>query len=121
VRRGVLTREDKPMRFVTILAFAMVLAVGLVATVATTDEATLTGKIMCAKCTLKKADAKECQDVLVVTDDQGTMKEYYVTKNEVLQKFGHTCSGEKPAVVTGTVSEKDGKMWITPTKMEEQK
>ena len=106
------------MRFVTILAFVMVLAVGLVGTVAAADEATLTGKIMCAKCTLKKADAKECQDVLVVTDDQGTAKEYYITKNEVLQKFGHTCTGEKPAVVTGTVSEKDGKTWITPTKME---
>jgi hypothetical protein len=109
------------MRFVTILAFALVLAVGPVGTVATADEVTLTGKIMCAKCTIKKADAKECQDVLVVADSQGAAKEYYVTKNEVLQKFGHTCTGEKPAVVTGTVSEKDDKAWITPTKMEEQK
>jgi hypothetical protein len=106
------------MRYATVLVLAMVLAVGLVATVAAAADTTLTGKIMCAKCTLKKADAKECQDVLVVTDSQGAAKEYYITKNEVLQKFGHTCTGEKPAVVTGTVSEKDGKTWITPTKME---
>lgn len=106
------------MRFATILAAALVVAFGLVATVPAADAATLTGKIMCAKCTLKKADAKECQDVLVVTDDKGATKEYYVTKNAVLEKFGHTCNGEKAAVVTGTVSEKDGKTWITPTKME---
>ncbi len=106
------------MRFATILAAALVVVFGLVATASPVDAATLTGKIMCAKCTLKKADAKECQDVLVVTDDKGATKEYYVVKNAVLEKFGHTCNGEKAAVVTGTVAEKDGKTWITPTKME---
>jgi hypothetical protein len=54
---------------------------------------TVSGKITCAKCTLKKADAKSCQDVLVV-------------------------AGEKGATVTGTVTEKDGKKWLTPSKME---
>jgi len=105
------------MRFVIALAATMVLLVGLAGTVTAADETTLTGKIMCAKCTLKKADAKECQDVLVVTDTQGAMKEYYITKNAVLEKFGHTCTGEKPAVVTGSVSQKEGKTWIAPTKM----
>jgi hypothetical protein len=108
------------MRFVTILAATLIVAVALVGVVAAAPETTLTGKIMCAKCTLKKADAKECQDVLVVADKQGATKEYYITKNAVLEKFGHTCTGEKPAVVTGTISQKEGKTWIAPTKMEER-
>jgi hypothetical protein len=108
------------MKHLTLLALAGALVVGLVGTAAAADETTLSGSIMCAKCTLKKADAKECQDVLVVKDDKGQTKEYYITKNAVLEKFGHTCKGEQPAVVTGTVAEKEGKTWITPTKMEKK-
>jgi hypothetical protein len=108
------------MKHLTLLALAGALVVGLVGTAAAADETTLSGSIMCAKCTLKKADAKECQDVLVVKDDKGQTKEYYITKNPVLEKFGHTCTGEQPAVVTGTVAEKEGKTWITPTKMEKK-
>ena len=108
------------MKYLTLLAVASIFVIGLVVPSAAAEEMTLTGKIMCAKCTLKKADAKECQDVLVVTDDKEQMKEYYITKNAVLEKFGHTCTGEQPAVVTGPVAEKDGKTWITPTKMEKK-
>jgi hypothetical protein len=96
------------------LAFALVL--GLVAGAYAADETTVTGKVLCAKCSLKKADATKCQDVLVSGNT-----EYYVEKNDVSTKFGHVCNGEKPAVVTGTVSEKDGKKWITPSKMEAPK
>ena len=104
----------------TTLALALVVAFGFT-TLAQAAEATYTGKIMCAKCTLKKADATECQDVLVVTDAAGAKSEYYVTKNDVAKAFGHVCSGENPAVVTGTVTEKDGKKWIEATKMEKPK
>jgi Family of unknown function (DUF6370) len=107
----------KPL-FVSVMAVALL--VGLVGVAAAADE-TLTGSVMCAKCTLKKADAKECQDVLVVKAPDGKVAEYYITKNAVLEKFGHTCKGEKPATVTGAVAEKDGKMWITATTMTEQK
>jgi hypothetical protein len=100
------------------LALAFVVAVSGVAVAADT---TLSGSIACAKCTLKKADAKECQDVLVVKDAKGAVKEYYIAKNDVLEKFGHQCTGEKPATVSGAVSQKDGKTWITATKMEEKK
>jgi hypothetical protein len=107
------------MRSLLLIALTAVVLVGLVG-VAAAEEKTLTGSVMCAKCTLKKADAKECQDVLVVKEkDKAT--EYYVTKNAVAEKFGHVCTGEKPAVVTGTVEQRGGKTWVTPTKMEEQK
>ena len=75
---------------------------------------------MCAKCALKKADAHECQDVLIVTDGGGAKTEYYVTKNEVAQKSGEACTLEIPATVTGEVSEKDGRTWITPSKIEKK-
>ena len=106
------------MKSLSVFALCVALVIGFVS-IAAAAEKTLTGSVMCAKCTLKKADAKECQDVLVVKDSSGKTSEYYVTKNAVSEKFGHTCSGEKPAVVTGAVAEKDGKQWITPTKMEE--
>lgn len=98
-----------------VLMFVAALGIALAAQAG--DDVTMTGKIMCAKCSLKKADAKECQDVLVVTtaDHAG---EYYLVKNKVLETFGHVCQGEKSAVVTGKVEEKNGKKWLTAAKME---
>ena len=105
------------MRVLAMFGVAVALVLGLVTTAAAADQ-TLSGTVMCAKCTLKKADAKECQDVLVVKDAKGATTEYYVAKNAVAEKFGHVCSGERAATVTGAVTEKDGKKWITATKME---
>ena len=109
------------MKQMTKLGVALALVVGLAAVVTAADEMTLTGKVMCAKCTLKKADATKCQDVLVVTDAAGKTTEYYVEKTTATEKFGHVCKSEKAASVTGTVTEKDGKKWISPSKMEETK
>jgi hypothetical protein len=92
------------MKNAILVGLALALVIGLTGVVSAADTS-LTGSIMCAKCTLKKADAKE----------------YYITKNDVLEKFGHTCTGEKPATVTGSVAAKDGKTWITATKIEEKK
>jgi hypothetical protein len=109
------------MKQIAKLGVALALALGLVAAVTAGDEMTLSGKVMCAKCTLKKADATKCQDVLVVTDSAGKTTEYYVEKTPATQKFGHVCKSEKAATVTGAVTEKDGKKWISPSKMEETK
>jgi len=78
------------------------------------DEVTLTGTGMCAKCELKEAD--KCQNVLKVKDgDKETT--YYMTKK---MKHGLFCKGENPGITaTGTVEEKDGKMMLTPSKIEE--
>lgn len=107
------------MKTLTLMGLALLLVTGLVTSTAA-SETTFSGSIMCAKCTLKKADATKCQDVLVVKDDKGATTEYYIAKNDVSTKFGHTCQGEQAATVTGEVTEKDGKTWIAPSKMEKK-
>ena len=109
------------MMAIVSVCVALVFVLGMVAPAVAADPVTMTGKVMCAKCTLKKADAKECQDVLVVKDAKGAAAEYYLVKNAVQEKFGHVCTGEKGAAVTGTVTEKDGKKWLAATKMDEVK
>lgn len=88
----------------------------------TSSEVTVAGQLQCAKCTLKAADAKSCQDVLVVAGVGGAPEtHYYLVKNAVAEKFGHVCNGTKDVTLTGTVAEKGGKKWLTATKIEEKK
>lgn len=103
------------------LAACLILVAGLMTAAFAGDAAkgvTLTGSIACAKCSLHKAEQKECQDILTVAGEGGKSTEYWLVKNEAFEAFGHTCKGEKSATVTGTVTEKDGKMWLTATKIE---
>ena len=81
------------------------------------EMVTLEGKIACAKCSLGMEDQADCQNVLVVKSKEGEPSYFYLVDNEVAKKFGHTCMGEKAAIVTGTVESKDGKQWLTPSKM----
>ncbi len=83
-------------------------------------EKTHEGTLVCAKCYLKKPDAKECQDVLLVPSDGGAKTEYYIEKNDVAKKAGEACTTEVKARVTGTLSQKDGKTWLTPSKIEKR-
>jgi hypothetical protein len=103
------------VQWTLVAAFALALAAPALAA-----EKTLSGTLVCAKCALKKADAHECQDVLIVTDAAGAKAEFYVTKNAVAEKSGEACTVEIPATVTGEISEKDGKTWITPSKIEKK-
>ncbi len=97
------------------LLAALVTAFGLPALAA---DKVYEGSLVCAKCTLKKTDATECQDVLLVVDAAGAKAEYYITKNDVAVKAGEVCIQQVKATVTGTVSEKDGKTWLLPSKIE---
>ena len=97
-----------------------IIALGGLAVAARTfaaDELTLKGEMVCAKCYLNKPDASECQDVLLVKDAKGATTEYYITKNKVSQESGEACTQMIPAVVVGTVSEKDGRKWLTASKI----
>ena len=103
------------------LLLVLVAVAGLTGLATAGDDAksvTVTGKIVCAKCSLNKDDAKECQNV-IVADVDGKSVEYYLAKNKLSEEFGHVCKGEKNVIATGTLKEKDGKTWITPTKMEQ--
>lgn len=80
-------------------------------------DTTFKGELVCAKCYLNKPDATECQDVLLVKDAGGKTTEYYITKNKVSQESGEACTQAIPATVTGTVSQKDGKTWLTASKI----
>ena len=109
------------MRFMARTAAVVALAIGLSALAAAADEVTLEGKIACAKCTLKKKDAKECQNVLLVKDAGGKTVEYYLAAAAGAEPFGEVCTNTTAARVTGVVSEKDGRKWITASKVELQK
>jgi hypothetical protein len=107
-------------KLVIVAAFLLALAAPAHVTVsAVASDETLKGTLVCAQCELKKPDAHECQDVLLVADAAGTTTEYYITKNDVAQKSGEACTLKIPATVTGTVEKgKDGKIWLTPSKIE---
>jgi hypothetical protein len=105
------------MKTLAKLGLAALVAFAMAAPVVAEDAevVTLEGSVMCAKCALEKA--ADCQDVLIVADGDAKA-EYWIVKNDVSEKFGHACQSEKPAKVTGTVSEQDGQSWITAQTME---
>jgi hypothetical protein len=103
------------------LTLTFALAAGLALSAAAADEVTLDGTIVCAKCTLKKPDAKECQNVLLVPDKDGQDAEYYLAKSEAGDAVGEICMERKKVTVTGTVAEKEGRKWITASKVSDRK
>lgn len=104
------------MKMLLKLGVVSVFLLGLHGAAYAADEVkTLTGKVVCGKCSLNKAAG--CQNVLVAEDGA----EYYLSKTEAADKFGHVCKGEKTAKATGTITEKDGKKWLTASAMEEAK
>lgn len=93
------------------LAAALVLAAPAVAD----ETVTLEGEVICAKCTLGE-DLQKCQNVLKVKNGEETIH-YYLASTEANKEFGDVCMVAKAVKVTGTLSEKDGKMWIAATEI----
>ena len=109
----------KSMMFLAV-ASGLLLAVStsrLLAAEDSSKEVTITGTMVCGKCTLH--ETKSCQNVVQVEKDGKTVN-YYLKQNDV-SKAAHDpiCSGGSEKVtVTGTVKEKDGKQMMTPTKID---
>src|SRR6266545_7139383 len=80
------------------------------------DATTITGEGKCGKCALK--ETKECQNTVTVKEG-GKSVIYYLVHNDVSKEFHENiCKGTKQVKATGTVKEVDGKMQLTPTKIE---
>ena len=94
------------------------LALCLAATTLRADDrpgvVTMSGKIVCAKCTLHVPGQSACHNVLLIRDAERETR-YWLVKNHVDRAFGDVCAGEKPVTVTGTTKDERGKWWITPT------
>lgn len=121
---GVTNGVNQHVRIMPMKKLILMLAVlaGLAVVGATTalaaDEITITGNMVCGKCTLH--ETAECQNVVQVTDADGKTTNYYLKMNKV-SKDAHDpiCQGGSEKVtVTGTVKEKDGKKTMTPSKIE---
>jgi hypothetical protein len=83
-------------------------------------EVTLKGTVLCAKCALK--EAKTCTTAIVVKEGEKEVTYYFKDKGNKEDYHEEVCGGaRKEGTVTGIVSEKDGKKWITPKKVEYRK
>jgi Family of unknown function (DUF6370) len=107
------------LRITTRMALIGAVICALVLPAAAAEE-TLESTLVCAKCFLKKPDAMDCQDVLIVAAANGDRTEYYIGKNDVAEKAGESCTTQVKARVTGTVSQEDGKTWLTPSKIDKR-
>lgn len=107
------------MRSALNIAFCLVALLALTLAVAAQNkETTLTGKIACAKCSLKIE--KDCATVIVV-NEKGKDTIYYLDDKSSKANHDAVCQAAKQGTVTGVVSEKGGKKIITATKVEFQK
>ena len=81
------------------------------------ESVTLQGTLLCAKCSLGH-ELEQCQNALVITHEDGEETVYYLARNEVAKEAGHPCRDEWEAEVSGTIAEKDGQAWLTPSAIE---
>jgi hypothetical protein len=109
----------KRFSILVIISLAITLVGGVLAG-EETETITLEGKVVCASCTLKEEGIKECQNVLQVEsgEEGAEPASYYIAKNDVGDKLGMVCKDSKHVKITGMVAEKDGKKWITASKIE---
>jgi hypothetical protein len=97
-----------------VVAAAGFLAAGLRA--ADDKEVTLKGQILCAKCELK--EASKCTTAIAVQEGGKEVIYYFLDRGTGEEYHEAVCGGgRKEGTVTGVVSTKDGKKYITPKKL----
>lgn len=108
------------MRLMATILSVFALAGVLVLTAQAADkEVTLKGKIMCAKCALKLKGISKCTTCIKVKEGDKDVVYLLLDKGNKEEYHEEVCGGgEKDGIVTGVVSEKDGKKWIKPSKVE---
>src|SRR5437870_2421164 len=81
-------------------------------------EVKLTGSLVCAKCKLKMEGVKKCANALVVKENGKEVT--YLLEDKGNGEDYHECGGGEKAGVTveGTLTEKDGKKVVKPSKVE---
>jgi hypothetical protein len=77
-------------------------------------KVTLKGEITCTKCGL--SETKACGNAIQVKEDGKTVTYYFNDKGKASPYHGKICTAPKNGSVTGVVSEKDKKKFITPDK-----
>jgi hypothetical protein len=104
-----------------LLALAMFVAVAVLATARAEEEkkaepktVTLKGTICCSKCEL--GETKKCGNSIKVKEGEKNVVYYFIDKGNKEKYHGKICSAPAPGSVTGLVSKKDGKNFITPAK-----
>ena len=78
----------------------------------------VTGTLVCGKCNLK--ETAKCSNVLQVKEKDKVVNYYLDDKGNGETYHEGVCGGDKVenVTVTGTVTEKDGKKTVKPTKVE---
>lgn len=109
------------MRFVYALTAAAALGTAWTATADDKKEVKLTGTLVCGKCGLKQTP--KCSNVLQVKEGDKVVNYFLDDKGNGEAYHEGVCGGDKVTgvTVTGTVTEKDGKKYIKPTKVETKK
>ena len=80
-------------------------------------ETTLKGTILCAMCALK--ETPKCETAIQVKEGTKVVTYYFLDKGDAESYHDAVCGGErKEGSVTGAVSTKNGKHYITPKKVE---
>lgn len=93
-------------------------AVGVVATAEDKKETKLTGTLMCGKCSLKMTP--KCSNVLQVKEGDKTVSYILDDKGNGEDYHEGVCGDGKieGVTVTGNVTEKDGKRYVKPSKVD---
>jgi hypothetical protein len=105
-----------------VVGLAVVLALFMVAAVQADEkegkEVTIKGTMCCGKCSL--GETKDCCNVVKVKEGDKTVEYFLKDKGRGEKYHKKICppSSEADVEVTGTVTEKDGKKWITPSKVD---